>query len=286
MATGANVNKFLFYEDIVPLDRSKHTSWCIKQPIDYAFAMQSTFVPIMLSEIADIVQELPIVLVPLNANSFILVAIMGLDQGQNLMIDNGAWTGRYVPAILRRYPFITLPKPNDSREFLVAIDAKASCLTSSLKKPTKNTQKLFDGDEPSKWLMDLIPFLERCHTENILTLKFTNRLKDLGLLTKSNLSVKDQSGGNHQINGAYIINQNVFQKIPAETIQELFANGWLEKIYQLQFSLKNFPILSERISVKNLSKVRVSKSNVEAIAKKPMSVPKPVAAKKIVKKVK
>lgn len=34
------------------------------------------------------------------------IALLGVSADDNLHVDNGRWTGRYVPAFIRRFPFI------------------------------------------------------------------------------------------------------------------------------------------------------------------------------------
>jgi hypothetical protein len=53
-------------------------------------------------------------------------ALLGLREAENLFVDrDGKWDARYVPAFVRRYPFV--PGKGPQGELLVCIDEASSC---------------------------------------------------------------------------------------------------------------------------------------------------------------
>jgi hypothetical protein len=79
----------------------------VKEILDYSFASELTQIPITLEEFFLSSTSYPTLFVQ-NGDSFATVAIVGIKENQNLMIDkDGKYSvGEYVPAFLRRYPFI------------------------------------------------------------------------------------------------------------------------------------------------------------------------------------
>jgi hypothetical protein len=265
--TMATKNQLLFYQDIVALDRKKHQGLTLSTPIGLDFAASTNFIPVLLTELSEVAQELPVLFIPLANNEFALAAITGVQNGSNLLIQGGAWRGRYVPAFLRRYPFITLNNPEGQGQFTIAIDAAAPCLNSKASKSSGTEQHLiFEGDNLGKKLQELIPFLQKFHVDNQSTYAFCKRLHELNLLTESELAVMDKSGKKYQIQGAWFINEAALKALDQTVVQEFFANDWLQKIYQIQFSIKNFPIMLDRFAT-------VGDSTKSAIAKKPVATP-------------
>ena len=245
----ATKNQLLFYQDIVALDRKKHQALTLSTPISLDFAASSNFIPVLLTELSEVAQELPVLFIPLANNEFALAAITGVEKNSNLLIQNGAWRGRYVPAFLRRYPFITLNSPGDQGQFTIAVDAAAPCLNQKAAKGASGEQHaIFEGEGLGKKLQDLIPFLQKFHVDNQNTYAFCKRLHELDLLTESELAVMDKAGKKYQIQGAWFINEAALKSLDPALIQEFFANGWLQKIYQIQFSIKNFPIMLDRFA--------------------------------------
>ncbi|HTM76899.1 MAG TPA: SapC family protein [Devosia sp.] len=71
----------------------------------FGFARTTQFIPAVIDEFASACRELTIVFVP-GPDRPSPVFLVGFTGGRNLMIsDAGEWSGTYVPAFLRRYPF-------------------------------------------------------------------------------------------------------------------------------------------------------------------------------------
>jgi len=244
------MNQLLFYQNIVALDRKKHQDLHLTTPISLEFAEHSNFIPILLSELSEVAQELPVLFVPIGENEFALAAITGVQKESNLLIREGSWLGRYVPAFLRRYPFITLGNPSDTSQFTIAIDDQAKCLQgASLAGLPTQKHPLFEKDKPGKKLQELIPFLQKFHLDNQLTYAFCKRLQDLNLLVKSDLGVQDKQGKKYQVNGGWLIDEVALKALDSKLIQEFFVSDHLQKIYQIQFSIKNFPLMIDRFAM-------------------------------------
>lgn len=302
------MNQLLFYQNIVALDRKKHQHLQLTTPISLDFAAGANFIPILLSELSEVAQELPVLFVPIGESEFALAAITGVQKESNLLIREGSWLGRYVPAFLRRYPFITLGNPGDTSQFTIAIDDQAQCLKGvSLKGLPAQKHPLFEKDKPGKKLEELIPFLQKFHLDNQQTYAFCKRLQDLNLLVKSDLGVQDKQGKKYQVNGGWLIDEAALKALDPKLIQEFFVSDWLQKIYQIQFSIKNFPLMIDRFAIsdptpltsqsKTLPKAVAAPSTSKVgappvvqkkeklaskavPAKKAVAVKKPVAAKK------
>jgi hypothetical protein len=289
------MNQFLFYKNIVALDRQKHQDLNLTTPMDLHFAQKANFIPILLSELSEVIQELPVVFIPIGENEFSLGAITGLQKDSNLLIRNGFWLGRYIPAFLRRYPFMTLAAPSDTSQFTIVIDEQADCLSGrSIEGTLKSKNPLFEDDKPTKTLQDLIPFLQKFHADNLQTQAFCRRMKELNLLTQGDLAIADKQGKQYQVNGGWLIDDAILKNLDPQVIQEFFQNDLLQKIYQIQFSIKNFPVIIDRfmglgIAEKSTAKPIEKKASAltrkdvkDTIAANPKSVvAKKAAAKKI-----
>lgn len=80
---------------------------------DAAYGDSVNLALIFPTEFAEIQRDYPI-LFRKNANgAFQAVALLGLDEGENLFLDGGGWRARYVPAVLARGPFSIALKRRD-----------------------------------------------------------------------------------------------------------------------------------------------------------------------------
>ncbi|MDP1534324.1 MAG: SapC family protein [Rubrivivax sp.] len=174
----------MFYERPIALNRERHQGLRLEvRPDHFRFAARTNAVPIASTEFVDVARDYPIVFVGLDGGPFNVAALVGLRDGENLMVDAaGVWEpGTYVPAFARRYPFV-LARTDDSERLTVCIDEVYPGLGGERGDP------LFEADgRESAYLQRVLTFLQAFHAESQLTTEFASRLKQLGLLVPSRL---------------------------------------------------------------------------------------------------
>ena len=92
------------FQQLVPGNKARHAATKIKQIEGFGFASQFHIASVMVHEFARAAAIYPVVFLEDKAqDEFRPVALMGLDQGENLFVDAaGKWQASYVPAIIRR----------------------------------------------------------------------------------------------------------------------------------------------------------------------------------------
>ena len=242
------MRQLLFYQNIVALDKVRHQSLELVDKFNLDFAKSINFIPILHTELTKVAQELPIVFLKSGDTEFALAAVVGLRDKENLQIKDGNWVGRYIPAFIRRYPFITLSQPDNPAQFFIAIDEEANCLIDSKnkKKAGQGSEPLFEGEAPSKKIQQVLPFLQKYHLEHRNTIHFCKQLSDLQLLSSSNLKIQSKSGQTYQVNGVWIIEEANLKKLSPDVLHQLLSDGVLSKIIEHQFSLNHFTGLTEK----------------------------------------
>ena len=136
----------------VALDRVQHRAQRLHTPtvrFDRTAGMNSLFLAAV--EFIDASRDYPIVFIEAGQGDdgqreVAPVAVLGLTQGENLMLnDDGSWAARYVPALLRGYP-IGLAR-TDAQNYVVVIDEKAGALSA-----TQGEALFNDKGEPTPML--------------------------------------------------------------------------------------------------------------------------------------
>jgi hypothetical protein len=254
------MNQLLFYQNIVGLDRVKHAQLHLVTPNTFEFAQSTNVIPLLASELDEAISEFPVVFIPSGKGEFILAAIADLRKDNNLFVKNGVWQGRYIPAFVRRYPFITIGKSEDVGQFMIGIDEAASCFKTDVKKLAVNQEAhlLFDGEKPGKMLNSLIPFLQQFHVDNMSTIAFCKKVAELGLITASTIKTKGKDGSEYQLQGVGLIDEAKLKKLDQEIVYDLFKTGALHQIYRQQFSLRNCGVLAEKLALGKASPPQVS----------------------------
>ena len=97
----------VFYRDVVALSRERHKGWYIDPEQGYSFAASSNSVYVAASEFVVAAREFPIVFARDAGGGLAPAVLLGLRANENVVVDEeGRWLTNYVPAYVRRYPFI------------------------------------------------------------------------------------------------------------------------------------------------------------------------------------
>ena len=129
------------YAEVTPVSKNKHLDLCVKTGVSYEFARSANTLPLMAIEFPSAAPEYPIVFAG-KEGQVMPIAILGVKDRQNLFItDDGAMDANYIPAVLRRYPFIFSTAKNDT-DFLLCIDESfAGCNRTGI------GERLFDAED-------------------------------------------------------------------------------------------------------------------------------------------
>ncbi|UHC17158.1 SapC family protein [Methylobacterium currus] len=232
----------LFYRSVVPLDRDAHRVWHLDQPQRFAFARASHIVPALAEEIGAACRHLPVVFLPESLGP-VPVFLVGAAPGHCALIDDaGTWTGRYLPAYLRRYPFIL--GESEGSEPLVCVDAEADLLHSEPSaepaeaKPASLPLFTEDGGE-TPLLQERIRLVAEYADAARRTATFGRLLQDLKLLRALTIQVQHPlSGESHTLHGALGVDEAALAALPADAFARLHREGWLATIYAHLVSLQ------------------------------------------------
>lgn len=234
------MSAMLLYEKITLLNRDSHRKLKL-QPINgVGFARRTHIVPLALSEFFQAARDFPILFIG-EGEERLPVALMGLAQKQNCFVDaDGKWaTGVYLPAFVRRYPFVLADTGNDS--FSVCFDEAFEGWNE------KEGKALFDeegGNTP--FLDEVIQFLQGFTAEMRRTQAFTKRLGELELLQEKRLELAHASGERFVVNDFLAVDEAAFNKLDDEQILALHRDGFLGPIYAHLMSLGSANRLFDR----------------------------------------
>src|SRR6476469_6142567 len=96
----------LIYETVVPVSSGRHAKCSVESGKGFAFTRNINSVPLMAVEFPQAAPEYAIVFAK-NNDDVVPVVILGARQNQNLFLTgDDSWEGSYVPAFIRRYPFV------------------------------------------------------------------------------------------------------------------------------------------------------------------------------------
>lgn len=227
-----------FYKKPVVLNKDAHKALRIKSS-DARFASKVSSVPILMAEFPEACLEYPIVFTKNADGQWMALAITGLTKDSNSFVDaSGRWNARYVPASVRRYPFI-LAEGTDGKLSLAA-DLSAPQLG-------KEGAPLFDDKgQPTELVTNVLKSLAEFQDQANVTASVAQKLDEAKLLTQQNMQVKLSDGRNAVVEGVWIVDEAKLRELSNDNIVSLFKGGALAAVHAHMMSLRNLVALLER----------------------------------------
>ncbi len=234
-------NQQLFYSTVVPVSPERHKHWCIRPFSDYSFTGKANSVPLMTAEFLSACSDFPIVFTG-DDEVVMPVLLLGMHGGENLFLGaDGSWEGNYLPAFIRRYPFI-FSQSEDKDKFFLCIDESFP----GFNQAGEGQALIGEDDQPTEFVGGILKFLGSYQQEAQRTQAFCQKLKELNLLERKNVEVGLPDGEKLVLAGIYLIDRPRLNSLSSEAIVELVRSGGYELICQHLVSLRNFHQLLER----------------------------------------
>jgi hypothetical protein len=235
----------LLYSSPEPLNPEQHGKLGVKR-LDkpFAFAATTHLIPLTVTEFQPASLAFPIIFV---GDDYTPVGVMGLKEGENLFLslDGAQDPDAYVPAYIRRYPFV-FANDQSSDRMILCIDRKAELVDEN-----GGDMPLFNGAELTDYTKAAMEFCSEFENERRRTDDFVKLLRDNDLFEVKQAMftprLPDGSAGEPQMLAEYFaVSEEKLAKLPKDKVLELFENGALMQIYSSLVSLLNWERLVTR----------------------------------------
>lgn len=233
----------MFYEEVVPITQEQHKTCSATIGADYGFARGFHALPLMMSEFHAAALDLPIVFGKSADGAYTPMAMVGLQPNDSLFInDEGRFTGRYTPAVLRRYPFVFASSADKSDQFALCIDGTAP----HIDREGTTGEKFFDDDgQASEFLKKMMEFCKSYEIDLRKTLSASKDLAALELFDPMRAEVTMKDGQKVALTGFFVISRERLSALQADQVHDLFSREILELLYYHLISLKNIERLRD-----------------------------------------
>jgi hypothetical protein len=230
----------LFYKDPVVIDAGLHRDLTVApSPKGYVFAAEAHTVMLAAVEFFEACREYPIIFSPDPDGNFVPLALLGLEEGENLFVDGqGSWKSTYIPGYVRRYPFI--PADQGTAEFPIYVDQQYDGLN------TEGGQRIYDeAGNPTDYCRHIQAFVADYQNQNALTKAFAAKLKELELLQPFDANVRLNDGRQFTLQGFFAVDENRLGRLGDDNVLDLFRKGHMGLIYVHMASIKNMGKLAD-----------------------------------------
>ncbi len=226
----------LFFGALEPLQAARHGALRLRHA-GYGFARAATGIPLAAEEFGTASRSLPIVFMPEAPH--IPVALTALLPGQSHAVAaDGSWRqGVYVPAYVRRYPFLLARTRAGEDEMALCIDPGADALG------TSEGEKLFADGRPAPVTDRALEFSRNYEVAMQRTQAMVNRLMELDLLQPGAVQFQ-LDGKQRRVDGFRAVDRQRLAGLPADSFMDLRDRGYLEPVYAHLLSIGGVPELA------------------------------------------
>lgn len=239
MASQAPNNQLpLFYNALEPLSSNVHSNFKSRPAESASFLAKTHAVPITIDEFVMCQRFFPIVFS--TGDNPVPLALMGLNEGINVFVDgDGRLLGEaYVPAYIRRYPFMLARLTPESEELSLCFDS-----SSGLVGEYDEGEALFADGKPSEATGNILKFCEEFEMSAQRTNQFMKELKEHDLLIDGEVSIQPADSDQPFIyRGFQMVAEEKFRELRGDTLRKMNQNGMLPLITAHFFSL---PLIRE-----------------------------------------
>lgn len=214
------------YGGINALSAARHGTLKLTTSKEFRHAAKMSSIILAASEIPSAAQDYPVVFSDRGENAM-PYAVTGHAEGSNLHVDvEGAWRkDTYIPAYVRRYPFIFIESDGGKRLSL-GIDPTAANLSQDEGAP------LYEADgKPSVTTRNAVAFCKAYKTELDRTRELVRQIVDTGITVARRADVTLPGGGKAAVAGFRIVDEKKLGALPDEAFLALRKSGALTIIY-------------------------------------------------------
>ena len=239
--------QLLIYETAVPVSNGRHGKCSVEIGENYGFARSVNSVPLMAVEFPQAAAEYAIVFAQIG-EEVTPVVILGARKHENLyLLADDKWQAKYIPAFIRRYPFI-FTTTDDGKNFTLCVDEAFPGLNY-----LGRGKALFDeAGKPSPYVEEVLKFLQEYRAQFLRTKEFCRKLKELELLEPMHAEFTVSGGEKMSLVGFNIVSRAKLKALPAKKLAELAKTDELELLYLHLFSMRNFNVLKDRLVQKRI----------------------------------
>ncbi len=225
----------IFYKDLVPLNSKDHADWKSIGLDNAKFMEDQHAIPLTVEEFPQAQRNFPIVFSA--GDNPVPLILMGMNEGVNVfMNEEGRFDDPvYVPAYVRRYPFMLAKLRPDSDELSLCFDPTAGGIGES-----KDGNALFDKDgNATETTQNILKFCENFEQAGQRTSAFMEELKKLDLLMEGEVSIQQDGVEKPFIyRGFQMVNEEKLRELRGDELRKMNQNGMLPLIHAHLFSLQ------------------------------------------------
>jgi len=236
MASAPTPNLPLFYNDLMPLNLRDHENWRSRTVEEANWLVHQHAVPVTVDEFTLAQRHFPIIFS--GSDNPVPLALFGLNEGVNVYVDEKGKLieNIYLPAYIRRYPFILARLDSENDTMSLCFDPSAGILGEFDEGPA-----IFEEGQPSPFTQEVMQFCERFEQAGQRTQTFVDELIKHELLMDGEVAIQRHDAEPDEqpyvYRGFKMINQDKLRELRGDLLRTWNQNGMLNLIFAQILSL-------------------------------------------------
>lgn len=233
MASTPPNNLPVLYTDLMPLSSVDHAHWRLRRSDTAKFLIGQHAIPLTIDEFALAQRHFPIVFS--TGDNPVPLALMGLNEGINTFVDDDGklLENVYVPAYIRRYPFLLARLRPDAEELSLCFDPTADAIGAF-----DEGDPLFADGQSTETVAAILKFCEEFETAGARTGAFMAELAEHKLLMEGEVTIQPEGAAQPFIyRGFQMVNEEVLRELRGDVLRKMMQSGLLPLVHAHLFSL-------------------------------------------------
>lgn len=233
MATQPPANLPLFYKNLQPLSPNIHGALRTRPDAEAGFFATANAIPLTIDEFISAQRDFPIVFS--SGEVPVPLGLMGLNEGVNVFVDDKgtALNPFYVPAYVRRYPYLLARMTPEGDELSLCYDPDSDLVGSD-----GEGNALFEDGKPTETLNSILKFCEEFEVAAQRTQQFVKELQEMDLLIDGEVTIQPEGAAQPFLyRGFRMVDENKLKEMNGDQLRRINQNGILALIMAHLFSL-------------------------------------------------
>ena len=233
MASQPQASLPIFYKNLQPLSSSLHSNFKSVTSDKAPYLSNQHVVPLTIDEFAHAQRFFPIVFS--TGDNPVPLGLLGLNEGVNVFVDEEGkpYNPFYVPAYVRRYPFMLARLRPETDELSLCFDPTAESIGEF-----EEGEPLFEGTDPSETTKQILGFCENFEQAGMQTGAFMKELADHKLLMDGEVAIQPEGAEQPFVyRGFQMVSEDAVKNLRGDVARKMIQSGMLPLIYAHLFSL-------------------------------------------------
>ncbi|WP_305095732.1 SapC family protein [Croceibacterium aestuarii] len=240
MASAPQPQLPLFYNDLTPLNSRDHGKYRAKSTDKAPWVAKQHAIPLTSDEFVLASRDFPIVFS--QGDNPVPLALMGLNEGLNTFFEDDGTVREpvYIPAYIRRYPFLLARLDANSENMSLCFDPSSDLVAEG-----DEGVALFDGETATEHTQGLLQFNQSFEEAGLRTRNFIEELKKTDLLMQGEVSIQrnEEPDRPYVYRGFMMVDQDKLRELRGDQLRTWNQNGLLPLIYAHLFSLDRMRVI-------------------------------------------